>query len=243
MPRTSPPDDRAGKVAEETLKTFALTHNYNLWVINLLRPYVGRRMLEIGCGIGNLTYYLQGLAELSCVDVSDLYLSHMRLDYPGVRFFKFDAAGEEIRELASEGFDTVACINVLEHIRDARRALANIHAILSPGGRLLLYVPALQCLYSGLDRQLDHFRRYNRRPLEQLLLETGFEIERLTYSNMMGVLGWFLNGKVQRKRQLSIWQTILFDRFVPVIAALERRFRPPFGMSLLAVARKPPAAP
>jgi SAM-dependent methyltransferase len=241
-------------IAEETLRTFSLTHNYNLWVIHLLAPYVGRRILEIGCGIGNMTCYLQSFGELSCVDVSELYLSHMKLDFPKVHFYQCDASDDAIvtklRSLTrrpspngseewSEGFDTVTCINVLEHIRDDRKTLQNIHDLLEPGGRLLLFVPALQGLYSQLDRQLDHFRRYSRDPLRQLLEDTGFEIERLHYTNLIGTLGWFFNGKLMRKKQLSIWQTILFDKFAPLIERVERLLKPPFGMSLLAIARKP----
>lgn len=103
-------------VAQETLKTFSLTHSYNKWVVDLLRPFVGKRILEVGCGIGNLTFYLQDLGELTCIDVSDLYLAHVRIDFPQVRFLKQDVADDGLRPLASEGYDTVVCVNVLEHI-------------------------------------------------------------------------------------------------------------------------------
>jgi SAM-dependent methyltransferase len=230
---------RAADVARETLKTFALTHNYNKWVIDMMTPFIGRKLLEVGCGIGNLTYYLQDRGALTCIDLSELYLAHMRIDFPDVRFLRQDAAGDELRGLAGEGFDTIVCVNVLEHIEEDRRALANFRHVLAPGGRLLLHVPAMSSLYGTLDRNLDHFRRYDRKELRARLNDAGFEVERLYYCNLPATLGWYWNARVLRKREIATWPTILFDKFVPLIAAIERRCKPPFGMSLFAVARRP----
>jgi len=230
---------RAADVAFETLRTFSLTHNYNRWVMSMISPHVGRKTLEVGCGIGNLTQFLQDLSELVCLDISDLYLAHMRIDFPDIKLLKCDLGSDELRDLKTERFDTVVCVNVLEHIRDDRHALAGLFEILEPGGRLLLHVPALSALYGTLDRNLDHYRRYNRKGLLSLLGEAGFEIEQLNYCNAVAALGWFWNGRVLRKSKLASWSTILFDKLVPLVAAVERRLKPPFGMSLFAVARKP----
>ena len=234
-----PASRRAADVARETLKTFALTHNYNKWVIDLMAPFLGQKLLEVGCGIGNLTYYLQDRGRLTCIDLSELYLAHMRIDFPDVRFLREDASGEGLTELAGESFDTVVCVNVLEHIKDDGRALANFRHVLTPGGRLVLHVPAMSALYGSLDRNLDHYRRYDRKELLARLNEAGFEVERLYYCNLLATLGWYWNARVLRKREIATWPTILFDKFIPLIAAIERRCKPPFGMSLFAVARKP----
>jgi len=225
-------------IAAETLRAFSLTHNYNRWVMDLLTPYVGKRILEIGCGVGNLTLHLQRLGELSCIDVSRLYLDHMRIDYPGVAFYHYDVADPNVRSLANQHFDTLACVNVLEHVKDDRTALRNMFEILGPGGRLLVFVPAIARLHNRLDQDLGHFRRYDKRQLQELIAGAGFQIDRLMYSNLIGTFGWFLNGTVQRKRQLSVWQTMLFDNFVPLVEKLERHMKLPFGMSLFAVATK-----
>jgi len=229
---------RAADVAHETLRTFSLTHNYNIWVMDMISPHVGHKTLEVGCGIGNLTFYLQDLSDLVCIDISDLYLAHMQVDFPDLKLLKCDLGSDALRELKPERFDTVVCVNVLEHIEDDRKALANLFEILEPGGRLLLHVPALSALYGTLDRNLDHYRRYSRKGLLSLLNEIGFEIEQLNYCNPIAALGWFWNSRVLRKTALESWPTILFDKLVPLIAAVERRFKPPFGMSLFAVARK-----
>ncbi len=226
-------------IAHETLKTFSLTHNYNIWLINLLSHYIGKKTLEIGCGIGNLTFFLQHLTNLSCLDVSDFYLAHMGIDYPTIKFYRYDIADEKVSDLKQEGFDTITCINVLEHIEDDKKALQNMLDILLPGGRLLLYVPALQFLFGSVDKNILHYRRYNKKRLEKLLNEVGFEAEKLFYSNIIGIVGWFVNGKIQKKKNLSYWQIIAFDKFVPLIEKLEKPLNLPFGMSLLAIAKKP----
>lgn len=227
------------QIAHETLKTFSLTHNYNIWIINLLAPYIGNKILEVGCGIGNLTFYLQNFGNLSCIDISEYYLAHMKIDFPNIKFYKFDIADENVKVLKNHNFDTVVCVNVLEHIADDRKALHNIFELLQPGGRLLLFVPALQFLYGSVDQKLSHFRRYDKKPLKKLLNDTAFEVERIFYSNFIAMFGWFFNSKVQRKKELSYWQTILFDKFVPFIAYFEQYIKPPCGMSLMAVAKKP----
>ncbi len=229
---------RLPDIGHETLVTFSLAHNYNIWIINLLAPYLGQRILEIGCGIGNLTYYLQDFGTLACIDISDYYLSHMKIDYPHLKFYKIDVADENIVKLRSEDFDTIVCVNVLEHIEDHGKALKNMYDILRPGGRLLLYVPALSLLYGSVDRNLLHYRRYDKIGIQKLLQKVGFSVEKIFFSNFVAIFGWFFNSRIQRKNRLSYWQTILFDKFAPLFEKIEARFRPPIGMCLVAIAKK-----
>ncbi len=226
-------------IGHETLKTFSLAHNYNIWIINLLAPYIGEKILEIGSGIGNLTHYLKYFGDLCCVDISDYYIAHMKIDYPDINFYKFDVSDESIKILTREHFDTVVCVNVLEHVADDMKAVKNLHDILIPGGRLLLYVPALQFLYGSVDKNLMHFRRYNKKSLEKMLQLAGFIIEKSFYSNFIAIAGWFFNSKVQRKKELSYWQTMLFDKFAPFFEKIENWVKPPVGMCLITIAQKP----
>lgn len=204
----------------------------------MFAPFIGKKTLEIGCGIGNLTYYLQRLGTLCCLDISDYYIAHMKIDYPHLSFFNLDIAGDHVKMLSKEGFDTVVCVNVLEHINNDERAINNIYSILKPQGRLLLYVPAIPLLYGSVDKNLDHYRRYEKRALEKMLANSGFEIEKIHYSNFIGIFGWFMNARIQKKKELSYWQTILFDKFVPLLRIIEYRYKPPIGMSLIAIAKR-----
>ena len=151
------------------------------------------------------------------------------------RFPLTPAEREEIRVLS---IDTIVCCNVLEHIEDDAGTLADMLAILQPGGRLVLLVPALSWLYGTLDEHLRHFRRYEKAELEEKLAKAGFAIEDCRFVNRVGILGWFVSGKILRRTVLPRGQLRAFRLFLPLLRR-EEQDPPKVGMSLLAVARKP----
>jgi SAM-dependent methyltransferase len=135
--------------------------------------------------------------------------------------------------------DSVVLVNVLEHIEDDRALLRTIHRILNPGGTILLFVPALPCLYGSLDEAFGHVRRYTKSALTLRLEKMRFQIVRLQYFNLPGIGPWFLAGKVLKRRSLRPSDVRMYDRWVmPWISRLERRWGPPVGQSILAIARK-----
>jgi SAM-dependent methyltransferase len=223
--------------AHEVLKTFALTHNYNKWIVDRLKPFIGKNILEIGCGIGNLTRHLKGLGRLSCLDTSELFLRHMEIDYPELDFYHYDISDSEVRSLKRKKFDTIICVNVMEHVRDDEDALRNMFHILEQGGRVLLVVPALQALFNTMDARLGHVRRYDKSILESKLRRCDFTVSEIRYSNLLGMIGWFVRGKISRKGVFPVLSTFLFDKLV-FLFKVEELVKLPFGMSLFAVARK-----
>src|SRR5205085_10274801 len=139
--------------------------------------------------------------------------------------------------LSSDGlpqgtFDTVVCSNVLEHIEDDVGALAALRALLAPGGRIVLVVPALRPLHGSIDKAIGHHRRYVREEIAAKLARAGLGVEHVRYFNVLGVAGWFLNARVLRRRSVPGFQARVNDRLVPLLR-LERWLRPPLGMSLL----------
>lgn len=225
--------------AYEVLKAFALTHNYNNWIYQTFRPYISKNVLEIGCGIGNMSrYLLKSCDKLIGIDISSQFLQHIKIDYPELELYPFDVAGEESLKLIEKHINTVVCINVLEHVKDDIQALQNIYNILEPNGKLLLFVPALTVLYGEMDRAVNHFRRYNKKELRTKLESLGFEIEKIFYSNFIGVFGWFLNGKILKRKKFPILQPIFFDKMVPLISKIEKLIRLPFGLNLIIIASK-----
>src|SRR5207253_8614164 len=114
-------------------------------------------------------------------------------------------------------FDTVVCLNVLEHVRDPLVSLRNIHSALAPGGRVVLYVPQGQSLYSSLDEVLGHRCRYSRAMLAEELQSTGFTLEHFQDFNHFAIPGWFVNGKILKRRHFSRTQLKVFNMVVPIV--------------------------
>jgi len=226
--------------AYQTLKSFALTHNYNKWIYEIFRPYMGRNVLEVGCGIGNLSQYFLGACDkLVGVDTSIFFIQHLKIDYPEMEIYNFDITDEKVLSLESKKFDTIVAVNVLEHIKDDEKALSNMFKLLQPEGHLLLFVPALNCLFGSLDEGVSHFRRYDKKQLRHKVERTGFKVEKIFYGNLLGILGWVINGKILKRKNFPIMQPIVFDKFVPLLARIEKSLVPPIGLNLAAIVRKP----
>jgi SAM-dependent methyltransferase len=234
--------DTVDPVGIETLLRMADVDAYNDWIFHKIWPYLGERVLEVGCGIGNMTGYYADRSLLVCVDLlaESLKLARDKIgSHPNLQLVQGDICEEStVARLKDYNFDTAVMLNVLEHIPDDARALAAIHRLLAPGGRLLLLVPAARYLYGTLDRALGHYRRYEREPLRQLVEQSGYRIETLHYMNLPGILGWFLNGRVFRRELLPKPQLALFNALSPFFERVEAAIPPPRGQSLVAICRK-----
>ena len=228
----------------------AILHNlerarrFNRWMADAIRPHVGGRVLEIGAGIGNLTHWLMPRERYVASDINPQYLHYLRntaVGKPYLEVARVDLEDPACFAPFAQQFDTVVCLNVLEHVRDPIQSLANMHAALMPGGRLVLYVPQGQGLYSSLDEALAHRVRYDRKMLADELAKTGFALERCEDFNRASVPAWWLNGKVLRRRNFSRLQLKGYDWLVPFLRRFDR-FVPWRGLGLIAVARRPEAS-
>jgi len=229
-------------VGHETLDRIASSlGRYNTWLAEEFTPHVRGKVLEIGSGVGNLSaFFVDRPEEVYLTDVSETYLNILQErfgDRPHVRVLPWDLGKEPPAECEPGTFDTVVSSNVLEHIEDDLAALLRIRRLLAPGGRLVLLVPAHQALYNDFDRNLDHFRRYDKGSLGALLTKAGFTPRKLWYINVVGALGWFVSGSIMRRKILPTGQMKVFDMLVPLLKA-ERLVPLPFGISVIAVAER-----
>ena len=222
------------------LHSLERAQSFNRWMAEAIKPYVGARVLEIGAGIGNITSWLVPRDLYVASDINPHYLDYLRnlsLGKPYLTVDKIDL-GEPADFAPWKGeFDTVVCLNVLEHVRDPLLALRNMSDVLRPGGRVVLYVPQGQALYSSLDEVLGHRCRYEKTALVEELQATGFTLEVLRDFNHSGVPGWWLNGRILKRRHFSRMQLKVFNMAVPVIRRLDR-LAPWQGLGIIAVARK-----
>lgn len=216
--------------------------NYFNWLHSLAVPHLGRRVLEIGCGLGNFTAHLldRDLAlgidsEPDCVRIR----RERFREYPHVITEQLDAEDPALVGLRSHHPDSIACLNVLEHVRDDAAALRLMCDVLPDGGRAVVLVPAFDALYGPVDWKLGHFRRYSKRALAARAAAAGFRVDVLRYVNFVGFFGWWFNGHVLRHTENGAQQIALFDGlFVPWLSRIERVMEPPAGQSILAVFRK-----
>jgi SAM-dependent methyltransferase len=238
MPRAEPGDP----VGIETLERLAAAApNYNRWLFERVSPWVGRRVLEIGAGVGTMSAFLMNGARERVVlsDTDPHYLERLRERFAAgphvgvaqLRLPTFDP------ELARERFDTVICLNVLEHVRDDMLSLGTMFRLLEPGGRLVLLVPSLPAIYGALDEALGHFRRYTPTELRRKYAAAGFRMGHLEYFNLAGVPGWWLTGRVLKRRLIPTGSLRWYDALVPLFR-LERWLPWRVGQSLIAIGER-----
>ncbi len=225
-----------------TLRRMSRLTRYNRWIWDAIRPWMGQRVLEVGAGTGTMTRYLYGRELVVATDREVPYLDRLRNSFrrrPGILVEELDLdAGPVPERFAQHRFDTVLCINVLEHTADDLLVLRRLFDLLAPEGRIVVYVPAGRSLFGSLDRGVGHQRRYEKDELEDKLKQAGFEVEVSHHQNRAGKLGWWFNSRILRRRQLPSGQSRIFDRLVPLFRMFEGN-RPDSGLSLVAVGRKP----
>lgn len=232
----------ASAVGGRTLEVFGNTPHLNDWLYAKLAAGVRGDVLEIGSGIGNLSRLIARDADSVVLsDMEPHYLEALRKAFAGdgrVVVTPYDLDGEPPLPIAARRFDAIVAVNVIEHIDDDRALAARLAALLKPGGRLLVYVPACPFAYGSLDRALGHFRRYTPATLAALLAGAGLEPTPPRYMNLLGLLGWFVNGRLVRRRNISAAQVRVFEALVPLLR-LEDRLHLPIGLGVFTHATKP----
>ncbi len=224
------------------LDVLANTPNFNAWMASVVAPHLGRRVLEIGAGIGNMSMVLsRGRQRYVATDLDGEHTERLRVRFatnPRISVQRVDAARAEDFETLNGGFDSVVCLNVLEHVEDDRAGFRNLFEALEADGRAVVLVPQGSRLHGTLDEVLGHCRRYSKAELEQRMREAGFELETVFEFNRVTRPGWWVNGKLLRRRSFGRFQLAIFDRLVWLWKILER-ITPWSGVSLIAVGRKP----
>jgi SAM-dependent methyltransferase len=223
-----------------TLEVLTEAKNYNRWIASNFYPYIKAPLLEFGAGIGNISELLSSYTPLCLTDTDETLLAHLKHKFSHNNDVSVDYLDitQPPPEHLLESFQTVIGINVLEHIEDDENALIHLGSLLKPSGRLLLLVPSKKWAYTDLDRQLGHFRRYEKKELGLKLVKASFQIEKLYFFNVIGLIGWIIRDKIQPSGGLRPSQISLFESMVPILKPIESKVRMPLGISLIAIAQK-----
>jgi SAM-dependent methyltransferase len=241
---TEPRDDLVCRHLQQMKRA----RHYQRWVFSLLAPYIGSRVLEIGCGVGALTEALLDRADLVVgVEPNGACIAPLLSSVGTNPRFVLNAraiAECDLHQLLRQSFDTVVCVNRLEKIEDDANALRTYGSLVAEqAGRVVVLVPAVPAAYGPFDAALGSCRRYTRRSLADVLERAGLAPRVMQYSNLVGLLGWMYNARVSRAAELGDREIRMFDTWVaPWAAPVERLLSPPVGLSLLAVADGGPMA-
>jgi hypothetical protein len=238
MPRIS--GDSA--LQSEVLESLSDARRYRRWLAELVLPYLGDHPIEIGSGNGD--YALEWLPHVGRFTVTEA--DPARLDALRQRFAGHPSITVRHLVLPSEtraAHSAAVALNVLEHIRDDVTALRAMASLVRPGAPVVVLVPAFPFAMSRFDRAIGHERRYTRASLAGALRGAALAVEELRYVNPIGLLAWYLGARVGGMTPRNGPLLRAYDRLVvPASRWTERMVRPPFGQSVLAVARTPARA-
>jgi 2-polyprenyl-3-methyl-5-hydroxy-6-metoxy-1,4-benzoquinol methylase len=229
-------DDKYGS---QILSRLARARRFNAWMAEVIKPFCGERVLEVGAGTGNLTLELTPRSQYVTSDNNPLYLTSLEnlcSSRPYLRASFCDVTDARTFPADQGGYDTVICLNVLEHLEDDRGALMNLRRALTAEGRAIVLVPNGPWNFGTLDRVLGHRRRYTKQSLRALTEECGFHIERLIMFNRVGTVAWFLNGKLLRRRHFGMAQIWLLNLITQLVKILDPMIPLP-ALSIIAILR------
>jgi SAM-dependent methyltransferase len=213
---------------------------YRRYLFDLIEPYLGDSVLEVGAGLGDFAAQLTGRKRLVVSDSDPFCLWSLRArlgSRPEVEVRALDLLGE-VR--VDPPVDSVVAINLLEHLEEDVRALKAMGSTVVAGGNVALLVPGYPSLYGEFDRAVGHLRRYTPEALRQAVKAAGLQVAVLKPVNLLGGLAWWAAVRMGGRARPTPTLVKLYDRvIVPLVRASERRFDPPFGQSVICVARVP----
>lgn len=219
----------------DNLEVMKEAKNYNqflcLSIIN--HTNLNDQILDFGAGIG---FFAQKLFErgytVNCIEPDEQQALMIRNH--GITAFN------HIDSIKNDSMDFVYSLNVLEHIENDSAALVDIYQKMKPGGKLFLYVPALQILYSSMDKKVGHYRRYNRNNLENIVKKAGFKIIKSRYADSLGFFATLLYKWIGNDAgTINPKSLVIYDRlFFPISRMLDYVLGFLFGKNVMLVAKK-----
>lgn len=222
----------------KTLESMSQAVWYNRWTLNKFKRYLKGDILEVGCGIGNFTKSLLNFGRVFAIDVNQDYITRVAKSVKDKGRIGLGDIEKGKYFFNSRKFDSVVCLNVLEHIKNDKRALKNLFNLLKDDGHLILLVPAHPTLFGAIDQSIGHVRRYKRDELLDELSEVGFSINLVRRLNFSGAIGWWVAQNILKEKSVKEDNIKLFNMFAPLFLSLEDILEPPFGTSILVIAKK-----
>lgn len=215
------------------------------WIFNLCRIHLGQRILEIGPGGGAMIQQLVQYHQFDRyvgVELSPTHTKALKQTFgkpPKIDFVQADILSQQA-QFEGNDFDSIVSISCLEHIQDDVKAVKRMSELIQPGGKIILYLPALPALYNQADHLTGHYRRYNKAMVRKLVGHCALRTVALRYCNLPGIFPWYIHG---RKAQVEAFaQAVVpspwLTRLITPYLELERHLPLPFGLNLFCVFEK-----
>lgn len=222
-------------VGKKTLEVMGKAKWYNPWLLSFFSDHLRGEILDVGGGIGNFTKLLRAYGKVTSIDIQKNYYGKSKSSDTSYGFGDIEK-GEYF--FKNKSFDSIVCLNVLEHIKDDEQSLLNIYRLLNKGGSAVVLVPAGKLLYSQYDKLLGHFRRYNSDELKEKAVKAGFKISEVRYLNWWAAIGWFVFLKILRRSEFPEKEVGIFDILGKYFLWIEKYIKMPFGLSVLIILKK-----
>ena len=226
----------SGYPGTRTLHLLEAAENYNNFLIGLIRNYASaNEIMDFGAGIGTFARRLREEGfQVTCIE-PDVLLRN-RLQAQGLVAF------EDLGSISDDSVDFIFSFNVLEHIADDRGALMQLSRKLKSSGRLLLYVPAFPMLWTTVDAQLSHHRRYTIRTLKETIQSSNFEVEEIRYADSIGFVVTLLFRMLRLgPERLNSHLLAIYDKWLfPLSRIIDLVAHKWFGKNVIAACRRLP---
>jgi 2-polyprenyl-3-methyl-5-hydroxy-6-metoxy-1,4-benzoquinol methylase len=229
----------------QTLDVISKAGHFNKWMYQVIEPFLKGEVLEIGSGIGNISAFaVQGGTSITLSDLEGQYRQYLQEKFSGFANVKgiisLDLQHPDFKTayVSLKGkFQTVFLLNVIEHLQDDRAAVSNCRYLLKYGGCLVILAPAYQGLFCRFDKELGHYRRYTVHQLQRLISRENFETVHKQYFNLLGIAGWFVFGKLLKKKMIGSSEMQLYNHLVPVLKFADKLVLSQAGLSAILVGK------
>jgi SAM-dependent methyltransferase len=226
-----------GNQGSATLESMSQAKWYNKWVIKKFEQYLRGDILEVGCGIGSFTLELLKYGKVWAIDIDEDFVKNNKI-FDQKLHIGFGDIEQGKYFFGNRRFDSIVCLNVLEHIENDKTALMNLYSLLKVGGDLIIIVPSHQSLYGEIDKAIGHFRRYDKNKFMNEIHKAGFKVKYSRRLNLLGSIGWFVAGRMLKYKSIKKSNIKIFNLFAPIFLKLERFVEPAIGTSILFIASK-----
>ena len=226
----------------DELELFRHAHNWKKYYGEMIKPFFGANVLEVGAGIGATTEFLfsADVRRWVCLEPDEKMAAVIAAKIEsGELPDRCEAVSLSVSGLSpDEKFDSILYIDVLEHIDDDTREIEAATRHLRAGGHLIVMSPAHQFLYTPFDRAIGHFRRYNKRTLSSLA-PASLQAVRLDYLDSIGAFASIGNKLLLRQSMPTLNQILLWDRrLVPISTYIDPILGFRAGKSILGIWKK-----